>query len=240
MIQAAHLKQANKLIKSFDLDPNAFPNLIWSALMKRIRHFYVAEPWMKVEDVLSHRKDLLLIYANMLFTHDKKNIALSIIKRHNLLEKEHNQDNNIPLEMKAYFGETPSNTYEYLDNLLFSQDEFAPSEELIGYGPKGTYWSFEDLNLSFKKNVFWVDDCNSNRFKNAREKILKADIVGMDAEYKFDDNLNVTGISIFQFATRNSVYIFDAQKLAEETEYHEFLRALFLDGKIVKVKIEKN
>jgi len=230
LIETGESKKAINLISNFGFDPYDFPQLILGAKINAIRYFAKNQPWFKVEELFSDSKEMLSLFVEELMQDNQIDLAQSMIKRRNLLIEEFSPN------FQLKFGADLSKELKYSENILFTQDAYAPTEEIVNKDVAGTFWNLKNFNIEMENGIFWVDDVNSSEFYVARRDLLSAPIVGLDSEYRLNTNrFEKRQTSILQIATENQVYIFDVQSLGDRKEYQELIWELFADEQILKV-----
>jgi len=233
--------KAADLVKQFKLDPNMFPDLLERLHKNCLRHYANTDDWMKVEEKFYAHKQLLGYYVEDLIYKQQYDLGLSICKRHKLYENGDITKQDTLEVLKPYYEDPPAKTFTYIENDLFTKDAFAPTEEAIGQADPGTYWHLEELGYEWEKNVFWIDDENSEMFDKAVADLLSSNVVGLDSEFKFAmTKFERTGVSVLQIANRNAIYLLDVLKLGDSEKYDKFMISLFQDSKILKVLVIEN
>ena len=117
------------------------------------------------------------------------------------------------------------------------KDNYCPAEEGLGTHPFGTFLRFEDFNLSPEKDIFFVDDIESELYVKATTDLLNARFVGIDSEFKPSyTKFAQGGVSTLQLATPYTVYIFDVLAFDKSKVFTKFVLDLFLHPNIIKVK----
>jgi len=229
-------KNAGDIVKEFGLNPHDFPTLIPSLKRSALRFHMNDSTWTQVEEKFCDQKEMEGYFVEELILAGKWNEALSIVKRHDLLEKEEYISKEIRDKILPYFSNPPTRVFEYLENKLFTHDAFAPTEELIGLAEPGTYWHLDKFGYDLSKDLFYIDDCESEAWESAVADILKADAVGFDSEFKFHTTrFDLSGTALLQIATEKKLYAIDSMKLIKHEKYNTFIKDLLSDEKIAIV-----
>jgi len=228
--------KAADFVKLFKLNPSDFPELI-ERLQKNCLRFYVHnDVWMKVEEKFYDFKNMLGFYVEDLVFREEFDLAVSITKRHNLLEGGHIKKEDTIEALKPYFADPPTKTFNYTENKLLMTDFFEPTEEILGEAPKGTYWNFKDFGIDLEKDLIYIDNCEDGTFDAALEHILSADVVGLDSEFRISmTKFDKQGTALLQLATKTKLFVFDSLKLWDNAKYNGLIQNLFSDPKILKV-----
>jgi len=227
---------AGEIVTKLKADPHQFPELI-STLKRMAIRFRIREAtWMQVEEFLCEAKDTLGILVEELVKAKKLNQALSIVKRWNLLEKQHFiADKRIRNQILSYFSKDPKLVFEYLENELFNKDDFAPTEEILGLSQPGTFWHLKDFGYDIATDLLFIDNCESEAFDNAISDILNAKEIGLDTEFKNLTRFDNSGTALLQIATEKKLYLIDSMKLSKEKKYNDFMKSLLSNPDIKKI-----
>jgi len=235
LIEAGESKKATNMISQYGFDPFDFPELIVGAKVNAIRYFGKNHSWFKVEEIFSESKEMLLFFAEELLKDGNFHAALSIVKRHNLLSED-DEFNDVVQEFQSRFLAELSRKFEYHDNVLFLQDDYVPTEEIINKNSLEEFWSLKDFNIKMGESLIWVDDIDSEIFEAAKKDLLSASTVGLDSEYRLNTNrFEKRQTSILQVPTEKKVYLFDVQSMGESLQYQELIWKLFANPKILKI-----
>ena len=230
--------RAADYVKHFKLNPSEFPELIQRLQKNCLRYYTSQDNWMKLEEKFCDLKLILGFYIEDLVYKQEFNIALSIIKRHNLVKEGFITKPDTVEELAPYLNDPPTKTYTYLENKLFTLDAFMPTEELLGDVPQGTYWNFKDFGIELEKDIIYIQDCESEAFDTTVKKILSSEVVGLDSEFKMNmTKFDKNGTALLQIAVggENKVFLFDTLQFSDHPKYNAFLVELFSNPKILKV-----
>jgi len=235
LINRKEFKAAQRQILRLDLNSEDFP-LFMDHLYRTALDLHKDQlNWKVIEENFYDNHQVLSIYVESLLKQNQVDPALSIIQRHDLFLNGKLSD-DIKQSVSGYFTNPSSKTFNYLENLLFSQDKFAATEELLEEAPKGTYLAFGDLGLDAEHDLIFVDKDNTREFDNAINDILGSKEVGIDTQSKFQTTIfDTQATDLLQIATHKKVYIFDAIVLKASPKYIEFIRALLSSSHILKV-----
>lgn len=228
--------KAADLVKAFKLNPKDFPELVRRLQKNCLRYYEGQDNWMKVEEKFYDLDYILGYFIEDLIYKQSYDIALSIMKRHDLWNKKCIEKPDTIQELEPFFTDPPTKTYNYVENTLFTIDEYSPTEELIGDAPVGTYWHFKDCGIDVEKDLIWVEDPESEVFELATKDILSSEAVGLDSEFRMSmTKFDKSGTALLQLANDRKIYLMDALKMSDSPKYNAFLHELFTDAKILKI-----
>lgn len=233
-----YASKAAKLVIKYNLNLEDFPELCERLEKKCLRYWAYNEDWPKVEEKFWLHKHILGYFVEDLIYKEQLDVALSLVKRHNLLKEGFIKKVEAIEALTPYFTEGPDKkTFEELPNFLFTKDAFVPTEEALGISEAGTFINFADYKLEFEKHIFLIDDIKSERFNFAEEKLRTAKVIGFDAEFRATfTRLGSPGVALAQIATPEYVFLFDCQTLAEEKRFATMIYDIFRDPNIIIVR----
>jgi len=219
-------KAGGEIVKKYDLNPHDFPGLI-PALQKSAVRFHLNEAtWIQIEEKFRDDKDLLGFIVDEFLYKKKTDEALSIVKRHNLLDGNHLIP-QVKAKVAPYFKNPPSATFNYLENGIFANDGYAPTQELMGLDAPNTYVHLKELGCDPEKDLIYIDDVESEAFDLAVKDILNSKAIGFDTEFKFNlTRFDTHGTALMQIATPDKAYIIDSLKVSETPKYNKFVKDL--------------
>lgn len=225
-IEGRNSKNASEIVTTFKLNPHDFPQLI-TELQKSSLRFHMGEgTWIQLEERFYQTKDVLGLIIEEFLKKDWLNQALSIIKRHNLLEGNYLKA-SVQKEVEPYLTVPPTKTFIYLENELFTKDDFAPTHEVLGLAEPNTYLHLSDVGIDVKKDLIFIDDTESEAFELAIKDILSCEAIGFDTEFKFNlTKFDVHGTGLMQIATATKAYLIDSMKISNTPKYNQFVTEL--------------
>mmetsp|Transcript_6000 Transcript_6000/g.6553 ORF Transcript_6000/g.6553 Transcript_6000/m.6553 type:complete len:885 (-) Transcript_6000:143-2797(-) len=232
-----YASKAAKLVIKYNHNLEDFAELCERLEKKCLRYWAYQEDWAKVEEKFWLHKHILGYFVEDLIFKEKMDVALSIVKRHNLLTEGFIKKPDTLEIINPYFSEGPDKKiFEDLPNLLFTKDTFMPTEEALGISEAGTFINFADYKLTFNTEIFWVEDINSERYAFAEEKLRGAKVIGFDAEFRATfTRLGSPGVATAQISTPDYIFVFDCLKLAEQPKFATLIYDIFRDPNIIIV-----
>ena len=224
-----NIPKAVDYIKTFDLDPEDFPHLLHTLKKNAIRYHQSQSDWMAIEERFSNSPKYLALYIEELIKTNQIDIALSIVRRHQLLE----QEGVLSLKIQSKIAKKE---FEYKENKLFLVDGYTATEELLGEAESGKYLNLKEWGIDLEKDVIFIDDCETEIFEEAVKDLLGSKEVGLDSEFKLSlSKFDESDVALFQLATHKKIYLFDCPKLKGGPKYIDFIQNLMSDYKIAKV-----
>jgi ribonuclease D len=231
-VENKNAKNGGEIVKQYSLNPYDFPGLIPALQTSAIRFHMNEATWMQIEEKFCDDKSILGIIVDEFLYKNKVDEALSIVRRHKLYEG----DCLIPQVQKKvapYFENPPKKTFNYLENELFTCDDYAPTQELLRIEPPGTFMHLKDLGCDPKNDLIYIDNLDSVEFDLAVKDIFSSEAIGFDTEFKFNlTRFDVSGTALMQIATRNKAYLIDSLKVSETPKYNQFVKELVSNPKI--------
>jgi len=196
-----------------------------------LAQFFALGNWMQNEEkMFDELRPLRKYVCSLLFIPETQDIALSIIKRHNILLTKF----SIPELEKIgpYFSIPPTQTFTYIENPLFVVDGDGPTEEILGMSPANTYLHLSDLGYSETETIIYIDDVETPEFDKAFKDILCSTEIGLDSEFKWTNKFRV---DLVQIATAKKIYLFDydSKKLVYNRKYQEFITCLLTHPELI-------
>ena len=229
--------KAANIIQRFKLDPEDYPEVIDVLEKNCMRHWAHEQEWMQIEEKFWLHKKILSNYVTDLFNKNEIDIALSITERHKLLA-----ENFFPAPVRrnlsTFFEGNPSiRSFKYIENPLFTSDKFMPTEEVLGYSPRGTSVNFNKFKMEFDQDVIFIDDDTSKKYTDAESALRDTKIIGFDSEFsgaftKFGEST----LCLIQLATTEKVFLFDCIALSKSPTFTKLIYDLFSDPTIMIVK----
>ena len=202
-----------------------------------MRYHATQVDWMCMEEKFYDNHRVLGFYTRDIVKAGKYNEALSIIKRHKLYQDDKYLDRETLRTIKPYFTAPLEKSFTYLENELFTKDDYAPTEECLGRAKPGTYVHFNDFGLNPEKDLVWIDNCETELFDQAAKEILASKYVGLDSEFKFCiTKFDQSGTDTLQLSTGRKVYVLDSLNLSNSPKYDALVRDLLSTQSILKVK----
>ena len=228
--------KAIDFLKDFGKDISDFPELLESLQKAALRFHMYSDHWMKVEEKFYTQPQMLGHFVEALINEGKFDPALSIIQRHDLINLGYIKSQHVLDIISRYFRPETPKRFNYLDNDLFTKDDYLPTEDILPNSQYTKYVLISDFNVDPNRDIIWVDNCEGEGFKQAEKEILGSEIVGIDTEHRFNTiKLENWDTSIIQIATKNKVFIFDLLKIEKTPEYLEFQKVLFENQEILKL-----
>jgi len=236
MMATRNSSKAADFIKDFGKEITDFPELLETLQKGALRFHMKNDHWMKFEEKFyTNHPQMLGYFVEALVNEGRFDQALSIIKRHDLVNLGYIKNKYVLDVLKPYLKEKSPKEYSYLENELFSKDDYLPTEKILpidNYGPK--YALLVDFGLDPVKDILFVDNCEG--FEEIMKDIVEAGTVGIDTEHRFNTiKLENWPTSVIQISTRTKVYIFDLLKIGKTEEYIAFFEALLENKDIMKL-----
>ena len=218
-----HCKIMNKIIKSFNLDFNNFPNLIKYQKNLAFNFLYKKFDIFKLEDKGTLQKDDFLTLLHFLERKKLKNEAFSFYQR--------NKD-KFSLNIQKY---EKKHNFNFIPNLFIKNDFFGPASILLKKKEK-----FITLtNLGYKKNDISV--VNSLNLEIHLPKILNSEKIGFDCEFYSENcsNFSESKLALLQIAIKKEIFLFDCidilQKPLKSKKFTTFFKNLIKKNSIIKI-----
>lgn len=162
-------KIAKKYIQKKNLDLDFYPKIKEFAEMSFFNFYFHEFTWEQCEERFAHKLSLLARLAHGLFLNGKKDEALSIIKRHMLINSDF-----LSKELKEMY-EVESEHFKMVPNKLFDHDEFAPYEVVYYQENENNYILLK--NYGFDEKDITIIDKDDFTLKEAFEILLSSKIV---------------------------------------------------------------
>jgi len=122
---------------------------------------------------------------------------------------------------------------DYVENPLFKNDGFCPTEELLDPARKGTYLALPDFGI---KNVLWIDKASGSIWKLVEKELTNAKMMGFDCEWKCNlTDYENQPTALLQVATETMVLIFDLVKLKKSAKFKTLMKEIFSNENIIKI-----
>jgi len=225
-------KNASELVANFKFNPRDFPRLI-TELQKNALRFHMGEgTWIQLEERFYETKDILGLVIDEFLKKNWVDEALSIVKRHNLLDGNYLTASG-KQQIMPYFTVPPTKTFTYMENELFTKDDFAPTHEVLGLDAPKTYMHLSDLGIDVNKDLIFIDETESEAFDLAVKDILSSKAIGFDTEFKFTlTKFDVHGTGLMQIATATKAYLIDSMKISNTPKYNQFVKDLISNPNI--------
>eukprot|EP01017_Pseudomicrothorax_dubius_P013565 TRINITY_DN1602_c0_g2_i5.p1 TRINITY_DN1602_c0_g2~~TRINITY_DN1602_c0_g2_i5.p1 ORF type:complete len:685 (+),score=121.74 TRINITY_DN1602_c0_g2_i5:190-2244(+) len=228
-----HASKAADLVKRFGLSPENFPTLTLRLKKKCARYLLHNYPLAVVEDYMWTRKEMLGLIAEELDHKGQLDDAVSICKRHALLETGFIKKKDSIDRLSAALA---GNTYTYKENILHANDDFVPTETILNGGSASDFINFSTLELEHGRNVFFVDGKDAEAFEKATKELLSSKMVGIDTEFGVSTSTFDQGkIALIQISSPTTTYLFDTVLLAKDPRFCKFIVDLFSNGDILKI-----
>lgn len=141
-----HCNQAYKILKKRKLSVDDYPNLKNRFRKKYIRYLIKDISKPHIELLLESQKELLAIFAEDVFFFKEKDLAFSIVKRHDLKSF---------LKKKEILEEI-ENEFVYQEN-IFLRDEFFGPTDLLDENCKKEFIKLKDFGIT-EENIIIVND----------------------------------------------------------------------------------
>lgn len=144
-----HCNQAYKILKKKKLSVNDYPNLKERFKKKYIRYLIKDISKPHIEVLLESQKELLAIFSEDLFFFKEKDLAFSIIKRHDLKNF---------LKKKEILEEI-DNKFIYKENFYLKKEFFGPTD-LLDEKCEKDFINLNDFGIN-EENIILVNDDKS-------------------------------------------------------------------------------
>lgn len=192
LIDKFYFEKAKELVKLYQLVSTEFPKLnlkFQQDLVNKV--FKKAEDWEKIEERMSYSSVPLTYLVENLYGELKMvDEAYSLVQRHKLMT-------DCPVfKESAICQELLAKPGQYKKNRILEIDGFAPTQEVCLDYTKGTFLHLNDVGVA-ETDVIFVDDLESQVFKDSVHDLMNAKLVGFDSEFMPSQDLMIDpGVAI--------------------------------------------